>query len=132
MIQKFNIESLASIDNGMLRAAFEAAVKRAREDCTDRPGVKEARKVVLTMTIEPCSDDDAGSADSVDVRFFVEEKLPKRGGRKTNMLCGRGGMAYNDGSPDDVDQLTFGDLGPRDESGIARAEQSVRGVANAQ
>lgn len=123
MLKKFSIECLADIDAGMLKAAFESAIKRAQDDCVDRPGVKDARKVIITASIEPCSDE-AGDANSVDVRFYVEDKLPKRGGRKTNMACARGGLAYNDESPDDVAQMTFGELGPRDPQGISRVNRT--------
>lgn len=128
MLQKFTIESLASVDAGMLKAAFESALRRAQDDCTDRPGVKAARKVVITATLEP-EVDDAGDSKTINVKFYVEDKLPKRGGRATNMVAARGGLAWNDESPDDVAQMTFGELGPRDSNGIRSVDREE--VANA-
>lgn len=107
-IQKFDLGSLLTIDEGRIHEAFEQALKRARDDCSDRPAVEKPRKVNLTATLTPVCDPN-GSLASVIVQFEIEDKLPKRMSSKYDMAVGRGGLLFNELSKDDIHQGTLDD-----------------------
>ena len=108
-VKHLNFEALSEIDDGRIKEAWEQAAKRARDDCADRPGVLKARKVTLTMTLTPVSASD-GSLDTVDVQFEIDDSLPKRISAAYNMKAVRGGLLFNDLSPDDIKQGTLDDV----------------------
>ncbi len=111
-VEKFELASLVTIDGGRIREAFEQALKRCRDDCHDRPGVAKVRKVSLVATLAPvCAPD--GSMGSCDVQFEIDDSLPKRVSPSYNMKAARGGLLFNELSPDDVNQGTLDDVGPK-------------------
>jgi hypothetical protein len=105
-LEKFTLGTLAEMDNGRIKTAFEQALDRCRFDCEDRPSVEGARKIVLTVTMEPIPTD-AGELDTVDVSFDLQERLPKRGSKTYNMQAVAGGLLFNELSPDEVRQKTL-------------------------
>lgn len=107
-IEKFDLSSLSTIDEGRIREAFEQALKRARDDCSDRPALAKPRKVNLTATLTPVCDPN-GSLSSVTVQFEIEDKLPKRMSNKYDMAITRGGLLFNELSKDDIHQQTLDD-----------------------
>ncbi len=50
---KFSLEELADLDGGRAMLAFQQCVRTAVRDCTDRPGVKTKRTVLMKMEIVP-------------------------------------------------------------------------------
>ncbi len=115
-VEKFDLSSLVTIDEGRVRDLFEQALKRCRDDCHERPGVSKARKVTLSATLTPvCSPE--GAMGSCDVQFEVDDSLPKRVSPCYNMKAARGGLLFNEMSPDDINQGTLDDFGPRVDSG---------------
>jgi len=110
-LEKFTLATLAEMDGGRIKEAFEQAVNRCRYDCEDRPAVDGARKVTLVVTMEPLAND-AGDLGSVDVSFDLQEKLPKRGSKTYNMQAVAGGLLFNELSPDEVKQKTL-DMAPK-------------------
>lgn len=108
MIEEFRLESLATIDGGLIREAFEQAMRRCRADCEDRPGVDKPRKVTVVATFTPTQASD-GTFDSCDVQFDVDDTLPKRQSPRYNMKVERGRLFYNEMSPDAIRQRTLDD-----------------------
>lgn len=109
-LEKFDLATLATIDQGRLKEAFDQAFARLVEDCKDRPELKKARKLTLTVEVEPRTEQ--GSLDSVDVSFAFKEVIPNRESRTYNMTAGRGGVLWNELSPDEVRQKTL-DMAPK-------------------
>ena len=107
-LEKFDITSLATIDGGEIREAFEDALKRCRLDCQSRPGVQKPRKVSITANLVPICDDN-GKLGSCDVQFEVTDSLPKRVSPNYNMKATRTGLLFNEESPQDVNQGTLDD-----------------------
>ena len=133
-LEKFTLATLADMDGGRIKAAFEQALDRCRYDCEDRPAVDGARTITLTVKMKPVANDN-GDLGSVDVTFDLNEKLPKRGSKSYNMQAVVGGLLFNELSPDEVKQKTLdmaGKNGPRAVAdGKAEAAGEVREVANA-
>lgn len=108
-VEKFSFESLATIDEGRIREAFNQAMKRIRDDCYDRPGVEKAREVKLVMKMAPLQSGD-GSLHSVEVWFEIDDNLPKRGSARYNMRAAQGGLVYNELAREDAGQKTLDDF----------------------
>lgn len=115
-IEKFRLSTLASIDEGRIREAFEKELKRAEADCKDRPALKKPREVVLVAVLVPVLGHD-GECESVDVRFEIQAKVPRRTSKVYNMRSTPGGLLFNELSPEDVRQGTIDEpTGPRSAS----------------
>lgn len=121
-LEKFSLASLAGMDSGRIHEAFTQAMRRCEEDCKDRPAVKAARKLTLTVTLKPIADPE-GDLDSVDVGFKITDNVPKRESKEYNMTAGRDGLFFNELSADDAKQLTLDSAknGPRAPSTSADA-----------
>ncbi len=109
-LEKFTLATLADMDGGRIRAAFEQALKRIEADCKDRPAVKTGRRLELVLTMTPIAD--YGELDSVDVTFKIRESVPKRESKAYNMQAVAGGLLFNDASPEDVRQKSL-DMAPK-------------------
>lgn len=105
-LERFSLGTLATMDDGRIKEAFEQAVKRCEGDCKDRPGVDAERKVRLDVTLIPVPGED-GDLDSVNIVFKITDTLPKRCSKSYNMKATRGGLLFNEISPDDVNQATL-------------------------
>jgi predicted RND superfamily exporter protein len=106
-LERFDIGSLSTIDGGRINAAFEQLMKRCEDDCKDRPALEEARKLTLSISCTPVVDD-AGNLESCNVQFQFAEKIPNRKSKIYNMRAERGGLVFNEMSPEDVRQMTIG------------------------
>lgn len=112
-IEKFDLGSVAKIDEGRIREAFEQALKRCMDDCKDRPAVGDARKVQLLATLTPLVGED-GAMESCDVSFQISDSVPKRKSKLYNMKSKGNSLYFNELSPDDIRQRTLDDVdGPK-------------------
>lgn len=106
MYEKFDLSKINSIDDGRIKAALEQQLARCEADCKDRPMLKKARKVTLQVEMRPLPDGGA-ELDSVDVAFQIKAVIPPQDSKNYNMKATRGGLVYNDLSPDDINQMTI-------------------------
>lgn len=107
-VHELSIQSLDALDDGRVVAAVKAALKRCALDCEDRPGEKGARLVNLEFSLVPVPDIESGDLESIDVKFKVTDKVPKRQTRDYNMGLRRGGvLVFNDLSDEDINQRTI-------------------------
>lgn len=111
MLQPFGIESLATLDDGRLKAEFDEKFAQIMRDLRDRPQFKAKRKIVLSITFEPASLN-RGQLDTVNVAFKLEPKTPPAETRDFNMAANRTGLVFNDESADNVRQGTL-PIGPQ-------------------
>lgn len=109
-LEKFSLATIADMDGGRIRAAFEQALRRIEADLKDRPGVKGARKLELVLDLKPVGEE--GELDSVNVTFRIKDNVPKRESKAYNMQAVPGGLLFNDASPEDVRQKTL-DMTPK-------------------
>lgn len=112
-LERFKLGSLVDLDGGRISAAFEHALARLEADCKDRPGVKDARKLELHVTVTPVIDQ-GGELESCNLQFRISDKVPKRQSKVYNMSAGRSGLYWNELSAEDARQMTIDDArGPR-------------------
>lgn len=109
MIEKFQLTSLAVLDQGRVREAFEQAMRRLEADCKDRPNDPANRKVSLHMTMVPVANE-SGELESCNVQFQIVDQIPKRKTKVYNMKSTRGGLVFNELSPEDIRQGTLDDV----------------------
>ena len=112
-------EGRVLLGQGRMAEAFNQALARVYDDCKDRPELKTARKITLTVSMKPRAEQ-GGSLDTVDVAFDVKDNVPKRESRTYNMTAGRGGLLWNELSPDEVRQKTL-DMAPAPKGKVADA-----------
>jgi hypothetical protein len=57
--------------------------------------------------------DESGELDDVVVAFAINEALPRRQSATYTMKARRGQLVFNEFAPEDADQRTLDELGPR-------------------
>jgi hypothetical protein len=109
-LRDLNLQGLAHIDGGRVDVAFNRHLRRAIEDCEDRPGDRNARKVVLTAILRPvCLQD--GAVTDVNAEFEIASSVPKHISRTVECRIKANGRAiFNDLSEDDVEQMTIDEI----------------------
>lgn len=122
-LEKFSLETIAEMDGGRIRAAFQQALQRLEADCKDRPALKKQRELSLVMCMTPVPE--GTDLDSVNVTFKIKESIPKRESKSYNMQVVRGGLIYNDASLEDVKQMTL-DMAPRPERQVETGSRKDR------
>jgi len=116
-LHELTLESLANLDGGRVGTAFQLSLKRAIQDCEDRPGVKKPREITLKMQILPVAAAEDSICDEVAWQAVVSDSVPKRQTRIYSARVRSGGKAaFNDESLDDVNQMSLGLDGEDDES----------------
>lgn len=126
MKRKFeSLSDLVLVDRGLIDALFKDGMKRAYLDLSDRPHVKGARSVSLTVSMTPVEGTLAGILDEVHVEFDVKVKTPVVR-TKTYSMCPRNGhMTFNAESPDNHRQHTLDEV-PEQKKGQAHARRDDR------
>lgn len=106
-----SLAGLAEVDGGIYAEDFAERLRDAYDDCEDRPHVKGARKITLTVTLTP-NPNKNGECESVDL--WVDSKLtqPKRQGNKVQLRKGRGGLFFSEFSDDIEGQAYMFPEGP--------------------
>lgn len=127
-LEKFSLGALASMDGGRIATAFQQALDRLRYDCEDRPSIKGARKVQLSVSLTPVATD-SGELESVDVDIQMNERLPKRSSKSFNMEAVAGGLLFNELSPDEVKQKTLDMVEGRKPSTVVDGKSQAAGTA---
>lgn len=80
------------------------------QDCSDRPGDKAKRKVLLVVECEPALDKETGALDTVHTRFKVRASIPDRQSKPYPMTVTNDGLLhFQSNSPMDPrqDDLPF-------------------------
>lgn len=108
-LMKLSVASMNELDGGRLRTAIEKSIKRAVDDCKDRPNLDTARKVGIELIITPYADE-TGDVVSVNLDYQVKPTLPpmKREGLSLSVQKD-GALLFNEHSPDNVNQRTVFD-----------------------
>jgi len=108
-LHELTLESLAKLDGGRVGTAFQLSLKRAIQDCEDRPGVKKPREIVIKLGILPVAAADDAICDEVAWQAHITDTVPKRQTRVYSARVRAGGKAaFNDESLDDVNQMSLG------------------------
>lgn len=106
-LETLSLETMAMVDYGKIDAALQLHLKRAGQDCMDRPGDKNPRKVTLTISLKPVIQQD-GDVTDVDAEFEISSTVPKHRSRPIHMMPRRGGhLVFTPESPDNAEQMTI-------------------------
>lgn len=85
--------SLADVRDGMLAHQLDGELVKVHADCVDRPNLKKARTITLSITFTPVGDD---PLDGVDVEFSVKTSLPPATiARQMKSYARRNGFAFD-------------------------------------
>lgn len=112
---ELDLRSLENLDDGRVSVAFAHELKRAVQDCMDRPGDKKPRKVTLEFSLTPVCSAEGGvvEMEGADGDFTIKSKVPERKSKTYSFRANkRGQLAFASESPDSVDQTTFDDIDP--------------------
>lgn len=105
--KQFTIQEVAELDDGRIALMINKNLRIATEDCSNRPGVKKARKVAVVFEITPVIDE-SGMCTEVDIEFVSASSLPKSRSKTVNMAVQpKGELLFNPASEDDVHQHTL-------------------------
>lgn len=106
-MQQLSLQQLADLDDGRIATAFDQAVKRAAQDCDDRPGDDRPRKVILEIAFAPVLSAD-GICDSVKSQIQIKDAMPTRKSRVYDFGLRKGGLfVYQPMALDNHRQGTF-------------------------
>ena len=70
-VQNLSLATIGAIESGQAAEAFNASLRRAIQDCVQRPIEGRSRKVMLQAELTPSE-----GGDDIDVSFQVKESLP--------------------------------------------------------
>lgn len=106
-VQLLTLDSLKDLDFGKANEAFMLHLRRAAQDCLDRPGDDKPRKVIMEFMFKPDMDA-TGNCDKVKSQAAIYSKVPTH---RTSVysfgLQRNGSFVFNPDSPTNVDQATF-------------------------
>lgn len=105
--QELTLAQLKDFDLGKVDMAFQLAMRRAAQDCNDRPGNGKPRVVKLELAMIPIREQD-GSCDTVKAEFRVDTTLPRQVSKTYEFIINKSGhMKFAPDSPEAVDQRTL-------------------------
>lgn len=113
---QLSLESLEHLDDGRVAVAFQHELKRAVQDCIDRPSDKKPRTVTLELAIKPIVAPDSSiiEMEGADGEFTVKSKVPTRKSKTYSFRSNKHGqLAFSSESPENADQTTFDDIDPQ-------------------
>lgn len=111
-IVQLSLASLNDLDDGRVAVAFMQELRRAVQDCMDRPGDKNARSINLELKLTPVVGDE-GQCDGAMGEFQIKSKVPTRKSKTYSFGTNtKGHLMYSANSPTNIDQTTFDDLDP--------------------
>jgi len=120
MLKQFKIQDIADLDDGRIALTINNHIKKAVEDCQNRPGVEKNRSVSLSIEIIPAPQED-GLCEEVDVEIISGVKLPKSHSKPMSMGARMNGqLVFNAASPGDVNQ------GSLDQAGGGMEEPKIK------
>ncbi len=111
---QLTVASIEQIDEGRLGKAFLMHLKRLIQDCNDRPKEKKKRKLVMEIDMVPVLGDD-GVVETIgaEFEFTFRSKTPDHKSKTYSLRTNKQGQAaFSSESPENADQLTFGDINP--------------------
>jgi hypothetical protein len=106
MQEKMTLETLIAMDGGRIAQVFNREVERLTSDCEDRPALKKARKLTLTLTLLPVPTDE-GDLDSVFFNVALDVKAPKKESKVYSAAATKDGLFYNELAPENARQQTI-------------------------
>lgn len=108
-VKKFGIAELQNLDDGRVALQIDKLIRAATDDCMNRPGVEGARKITITMTMNPIQDE-GGVCEEVAVEVQSKLGTPSMCSKTFSMGTNAAqGLLYNDASNQNIHQQTLDD-----------------------
>lgn len=104
--QVLSLETLGEVDNGVIVAAFDKALRQVFLDLDDRPDLKTARTLTLTLKMKPLND--KSQLIRADVEFDVKVAIPSKKSVAYPMLPTNDGLEFQPDIPDNPRQRSLG------------------------
>lgn len=106
-IKRFDSKSMMELDDGSVGVAVDQAIRQMYLDIEDRPALKTARTMTLTLTMKPVIDDRKTLKD-VRASIDVKTNVPKKGVEVIMHTTPKdgGGLIYNSTLLDTPDGIT--------------------------
>lgn len=106
-IKKFGIEDLGSLDDGRVVAQVNKLLNGATNDCMNRPGVDGARKIAITILLNPITDE-GGVCEEVALEVQSKMTVPSMISKTFSMGANAAqGLLHNPASPENIHQRTL-------------------------
>jgi hypothetical protein len=77
---QFSVDTIGDLDDGTVRLLIDTALDEALTDCDARPMLPKARRVTITVELQPVIND-RGGMKGVEASIKVSTKVPPRQGR---------------------------------------------------
>lgn len=100
-LMPFSFESIHEIDDGVIDAAMNRAIRAAFLDMDDRPEVTAKRSISLTLELEPVME--RGHLRWAEVSFKVKDTLPAKS-ILVRMNASHDGLEFSPSQPQNPDQ----------------------------
>lgn len=106
-LEALSLETMSLVDHGKIAAALDLHLKRCSQDCIDRPGDANPRKVALTINLKPKLQQD-GDVTDVYAEFEIASTVPKHRSRPIHLMPRHGGhLVFSPDSQDNAEQMTL-------------------------
>lgn len=106
-LMQLKLETLGELDGGKGALAFQHHMKRAAEDCLDRPADSKARTVTLKVELTPVMEDD-GDCREVKAKITASSSIPVHKTKVYSLALRKNGiLAFNPDAPDNINQGTL-------------------------
>ncbi len=76
--QRFDLDSLGELDDGVVRHLVNKALEEALRDCLERSNLDKARKVTVQIELLPTRDERFGTLKGVEAAVNVALRVPAR------------------------------------------------------
>ncbi|MGH7130991.1 MAG: hypothetical protein ACREJO_03490 [Phycisphaerales bacterium] len=104
------LDTLNILDDGRLVRAFEVELKRLVQDCVDRPGDANVRKLTMELTLTPQQEAD-GSCELATAEVAMIGKIPPRRSKSYQVAVTPNGKAIiNPANNTNIAQGTLDEL----------------------
>lgn len=107
MLTHFTIQEIGKLDDGRVAAIVNKQIRAATVDCSNRPGVSDARKITVVLEMKPVCGED-GLCQETYIEAVTSLSTPKSRSKPINMgVRANGALMFNDVSQDNVNQQTL-------------------------
>lgn len=103
-----NFETLTELDSGKINMLVTRHLALIANDCMNRPGDKNKRKVTLEFYAEPILEED-GQCERCKIEVECKSKVPTFRSRRFEMRVTKGGFLFNKDFPSELDQPSLYD-----------------------
>lgn len=100
VMEVLKLDTIKDLDDGRVAIAFDQNMKRAVQDCMDRPSDKKSRKVSIVCNVTPIVAV-SGECEGAEVDFELKTSVPVQRTRSYTLIPNKvGHLKFSKNSPD--------------------------------